>query len=102
MRTAVLVKNGEIADFPADLMIDGEICKSYNIIFECEMKKINLVIGKSMPSDVIKSLRDKGIMFLKAKSIQELENVDLEIKIPKNFGKKRGWGCSKNFLSDND
>jgi len=92
---AVLVKNNELSDYPADLLIDGEIIKSYNIEFELESKKVNLLIGKSLPSFLIKSLRDKGIIFLKVNSIKELEGLNLDIILPKDFKNKRGWKCAK-------
>jgi len=94
---AVLVKNNELSDYPADLLIDGEIIKSYNIEFELESKKVKLLIGKSLPSSLIKSLRDKGITFLKLNSLAELEGLDLNINFPKEMRLKRGIGCQSRF-----
>jgi len=93
----MLVKNNELSDYPADLLIDGEIIKSYNIEFELESKKVNLLIGKSLPSFLIKSLRDKGIIFLKVNSIKELEGLNLDIIFPKEIRLKRGVGCQEKF-----
>ena len=96
-KIAILIKDNELLGYPADLLIDGEVVKSYNLEFECEMKGIELIIGKSMPSDVIKALRDKGVMFLKINSLDEIDGLDYDIIIPKEFNKKRGWGCSVGF-----
>ena len=92
---AVLVKNSKLSDYPADLLIDGEVIKSYNIEFELETKGVNLLIGKSLPSSLIKLLRDKGIIFLKVKSLEELKGLNLDIILPKDFKNKRGWKCAK-------
>ena len=92
---AVLVKNNELSDYPADLLINGEIIRSYNIKFELEVKKVKLLIGKSLSSSLIKSLRDKGIIFLKVNSLEELKDLNLDIILPKDFKNKRGWKCGK-------
>lgn len=94
---AVLIKDNKLSDYPADLLIEGEIIKSYNIEFELEAKKVNLLIGKSLPSILIKSLRDKGITFLKASSLEELEGLDLDIILPPEIRLKRGTGCQSRF-----
>jgi hypothetical protein len=94
-KTALLVKNGELADYPADLLIDGEIRKSYNLEFECEQLQIETLIGKSLPSVFIKKLRDKGVVFVKLNSLYEAELLDFDIKLPDEFKNKRGWKCGK-------
>jgi len=94
---AMLVKNNKLSGYPADLLIDGKIVKSYNIEFELEAKKVNLLIGKSLPSPLIKSLRDKGITFLKVNSLEELRGLDLDIKFPKDLRFNRGAGCQSRF-----
>jgi len=94
---AVLVKNNELSEYPADFLIDGKIVKSYNLEFELEAKNINLLIGKSLPSPLIKSLRDKGITFLKVNSLEELSGLDLDIKLPKDLRFNRGAGCQSRF-----
>jgi hypothetical protein len=50
-----------------------------------------------MPSGLIKKLRDKGVMFLKINSLNELDGFDYDIIVPKEFNIKRGWGCAKGF-----
>lgn len=95
MKTIVLVKDGELADYPADILVNGEVRKSYNLEFECEKLGIKMVIGCSMPSDVIKKLRDNGIIFMKINSLEELEDLDLDITFPDEFKNRRGWKCGK-------
>jgi hypothetical protein len=95
MKTAILVKNSEIASFPADILVDGEIKKSYNLEFELNALGVNMLIAKDLPSVMIKKLRDNGIIFLKLNSLDELEGLDLDIKFPKEFKNKRGWKCAK-------
>jgi len=95
MKTILLVKNGELADYPADILVDGEVRKSYNLEFECEKTGAEMVIGKSMPSSLIKKLRDKDIIFLKLNSIEEIEELDLNVTFPEEFSNKRGWKCGK-------
>ena len=94
-KTAILINNNELSGYPADLLIEGRVVKSYNLAFECEMKGIELIIGKSIPSKVIKELRDKGVMFLKINSLDELDGLDCDIIIPKEFKNRRGWKCAK-------
>ena len=94
---AVLVKNNELSEYPADLLINGEVIKSYNLEFELEAKNVNLLIGKSLPSPLIKSLRDKGISFLKLNSLEELNGLDLDIKLLKDLRFNRGAGCQSRF-----
>ena len=94
---AILVKNNELSEYPADLLINGEVIKSYNLEFELEAKKVNLLIGKSLLSPLIKSLRDKGITFLKVNSLEELSGLDLYIKLPKDLRFNRGAGCQSKF-----
>ena len=95
MKTALLVKDNELCDYPGDLLIDDEIRKSYNLEFECEMLKIEKLIAKSLPSSFIKKLRDKGVVFIKLKSIDEVKELDLDIKFVDEFKNKRGWKCGK-------
>jgi hypothetical protein len=95
MKTALLVKDNELCGYPGDLLIDGEIRKSYNLEFECEMLKIEKLIAKSLPSSLIKKLRDKGVVFIKLKSIDEVKELDLDIKFVDEFKNKRGWKCGK-------
>jgi hypothetical protein len=95
MKAAVLYKNGEIADYPADLLVEGEIRKSYNLEFECERLGVDTVIGKSLPSILIKKLRDSGVVFVKMNSLKDLEGLDFEIALPDEFKNKRGWKCGK-------
>ena len=97
MKSAVLIKNNEISDYPADLLIDGEVIPSYNLEFELEMKGVDLLIGKSLPSMLIKKLRDKGITFLKVNDFSELEGLSLDVKLPKEVKIKRGNGCQPRF-----
>jgi hypothetical protein len=96
MKTALFFKNGELAGYPSDLLIDGQLVKSYNLLFECEVNNINLLVGKSLSSELIKALKDKGVTFLKIKSLDELEGLDLNVALP-DSKRKRGWGCSKSF-----
>ncbi|GAB6074187.1 hypothetical protein [Nautilia lithotrophica] len=95
MKTILLVKNGELADYPADILVDGEVRKSYNLEFECEKTGAQMVIGKSMPSILIKKLRDNGIIFVKLNSLKDLEDLDIDVKLPDEFRNKRGWKCGK-------
>jgi hypothetical protein len=97
MKIAILIKNNEISSYPADLLIDGEVIKSYNIEFELEINKINILIGKSLPSALIKRLREKGIIFLKVNSFNELEGIDLGVDFMKESKIKRGLGCRSKF-----
>ena len=92
---AVLVKNNELSGYPADLLINGKVIKSYNLEFECEVNKINMLIGKSLPSGLIKKLRDKGMTFLKVNSLDEIEGLNLDIILPTEFKNKRGWKCGR-------
>ena len=66
MKVAVLIKNNEISSYPADLLVEGEVIKNCNIEFELEANKIDILIGKSIPSILIKRLREKGIIFFKS------------------------------------
>ncbi len=97
MRYAVLIKDGEVSDYPADLLIDNEIISGFNLEFELEVKKVDLLIGKSLPSFLIKKLRDKGITFFKVNNFNELEGLNLDIKLPKEIKIKRGNGCQTKF-----
>ena len=94
-KIAIIVKNEEVSEYPADLLIDGKIVKSRNLEFECEINKVNLIIAKALPSPLIKKLRDKGVTFLKVNSLKELEGLNLDIIMPKEFKNKRGWKCGK-------
>ena len=93
--TAIIVKDNELSSYPADLLINGEIVKSTNLEFECELFKIDMIIGKSLSSDLIKKLRDKDVVFLKVNSLEEIEGLNLDIILSKEFGNKRGWKCGK-------
>ncbi len=93
---AYIVKNNQLSDYPGDLMIDGEIIKSFNLEFEVEMKGISIIIGKSMPSSLIKKLRDKGVVFVKANSIEEVKDLDIP-QFNKDGTIKRGAGCQPKF-----
>jgi len=95
MKSAVLIKDNEVASYPADILVDGEIKKSYNLEFELNALGVDMVIAKDMPSSLIKKLRDSGIIFLKVNSLDELEGLDLNIKFPEEFKNKRGWKCAK-------
>jgi len=44
---------------------------------------------------IIKKLRDKGITFLKVNSLDDIEGLNLDIIMPKEFKNKRGWKCGK-------
>jgi hypothetical protein len=54
-----------------------------------------MLIGRYLPSKMIKKLRDSGIIFLKVNSLDELEGLDLNISFPNEFKNKRGWKCAK-------
>jgi hypothetical protein len=95
MKTALLVKDNELCDYPGDLLVDGEVRKSYNLEFECEMLKIEKLIAKSLPSSLIKKLRDKGVVFIKFKSIDEVKDLNLDIQFTPEFKNNRGWKCGK-------
>ena len=95
MKTILLVKDGELADYPADILVDGEVRKSYNLELECEKTGAEMVIGRSMPSMMIKKLRDNGIIFVKLNSIDELEGLEIDVNLPDEFRNKRGWKCGK-------
>jgi len=95
MKIAVVVKDNKLSDYPGDLLIDGEIYKSYNLEFELIQKNVKIIIAKSLSSSLIKKLRDLGITFLKISSFEELDGLDLEIKMPLEFKNKRGWKCGK-------
>ncbi|NPA87977.1 MAG: hypothetical protein GXO01_04645 [Epsilonproteobacteria bacterium] len=95
MKTAILVKNNDVASYPADILIDGEVKKSYNLEFELNALGVNMLIAKNLPSEIIKKLRDSGIIFFKINSLDELEGLDLDISFPKEFKNKRGWKCAK-------
>ena len=96
MKVAILVKDSEISDYPADIFIDGELKKSFNLEFEMQMLKPNYLVAKSLPSELIKKLRDLGIIFVKLDSIKELEELNLvDAKFLKEFKNKRGWKCGK-------
>ena len=92
---AVIVKDNEVSEYPGDLLINGKIIKSYNLEFECEVNKITMLIGKGLSSQLIKKLRDKGITFLKVNSLDEINDLDLDIILPLEFSNKRGWKCGK-------
>jgi len=94
MKTALLIKDNEIASYPADILVDGEIKKSYNLEFELNALGVNMLIAKDLPSKMIKKLRDSGIIFLKVNSLDELEGLDLNINFPSEFKNKRGWKCA--------
>ena len=94
-KIAIIVKNNKVSEYPGDLLIDGKIINSYNLEFECEMNNITLLIGKSLPSQLIKKLRDKGVTFLKVNSLKEIEDLNLDIILPTEFKNKRGWKCGK-------
>jgi len=95
MKIAVVIKDNQLSDYPGDLLIDGEIYKSYNLEFELIQKNVKIIIAKSLSSSLIKKLRDLGITFLKISSFEELDGLDLEIKMPSEFKNKRGWKCGK-------
>ena len=93
--TAVMIKEGKLSGYPSDLLIEGEIIKSYNLEFELLTKNVNIIIGKHLNSILIKKLRDKGITFLKVNSLEEIENLNYDIRFPSEFKNKRGWKCGK-------
>jgi len=95
MKTAVIVKNNKLNGYPGDLLIDGEIYKSYNLEFELMQKNVKILIAKSLSSSLIKKLRDLGVTFLKINSFEELEGLDLDIKMPSEFKNRRGWKCGR-------
>jgi len=95
MKALILVKDGKLADYPADILVDGEVKKSYNLEFECEKLGVDTLIAKSLPSALIKKLRDNGIIFLRLNSLEELEGIDVSINLPEEFKNKRGWKCAK-------
>jgi len=95
MKTAILIKDNELSSYPADILVDGEIRKSYNLEFELNALGVKMLIAKDLPSGIIKKLRDSGIIFLKINSLDELEGLDLDINYPKEFKNKRGWKCAK-------
>ena len=94
-KIAIVVKNNELSDYPGDLLINGKVIKSINLEFECEVNNITLLIAKSLPSELIKRLRDKGVTFLKVNSLDEIEGLNLDIMLPIEFKNKRGWKCAK-------
>jgi len=95
VKIAVVVKDNNLSDYPGDLLIDGEIYKSYNLEFELTQKNVKILIAKSLSSSLIKKLRDLGITFLKVNSFDELDGLNLDIKFSKEFKNKRGWKCGK-------
>ncbi len=95
VKMILLVKDNELADYPADILVDGEIRKSYNLEFECINLGAKILIGKSLPSDLIKKLRDNGIIFMKINSLEELDGLDMEMEFPKEFKNRRGCKCGK-------
>ena len=94
-KIAIFIKNGEISEYPSDLMIDGKIIKSNNLEVECDIYNIKLIAGKALSSKLIKKLRDKGITFLKVNSLKDIEGLNLDIILPIEFRNKRGWKCGK-------
>jgi hypothetical protein len=99
MRVAILVKDNDLSSYPCDILIEGEILKSYNLEFELEAKRVDLLIGKGLPSLLIKKLRDKGITFLKVSSLEEIKELDFDISFFKENRIKRGLGCQLRFKS---
>ena len=93
--TAVMIKDGKLSGYPSDLLINGEIIKSYNLEFELLAKNVKILIGKHLESILIKKLRDKGITFLKINSLEEIESLNYDIEFPPEFKNKRGWKCGK-------
>ena len=63
MKVAVLIKNNEISSYPADLLIDGEVIKSFNIEFELEANKFN---RKVITECFNKTLKRKRNYFFKS------------------------------------
>ncbi len=94
-KIAIIVKDNEVSEYPGDLLIDDKVIKSNNLEFECQIHNINLVIGKYLPSGLIKKLRDRGITFLKINSLDDLKEINLDIILPSEFKNKRGWKCGK-------
>ena len=95
MKIIVLVKDNELGEYPCDILVDGEVRKSHNLEFECEVLNATHIIGKSLPSVLIKKLRDKGVIFIKLNSIEEIDELDLDVKFPPEFSNKRGWKCGR-------
>ena len=96
MKIAVLIKNNKISSYPADLLIDGKVIRG-NIELELEAHKIDILVGNSIPSALIKRLREKGIIFLKANSFDELKDIDIDVNFMKESKIKRGIGCGIKF-----
>jgi len=94
-KTAILISNGKVSDYPGDILIEGEIKKSYNLEFELNALGVEILFAKSLPSTLIKKLRDIGIIFVKVNSLDEIEDMDFEISYLKEFKNKRGWKCAK-------
>ncbi len=94
-KIAVLVKDNEVANYPADILVDGEVRKSFNLEFELNALGVNMLFGKSLPSNLIKKLRDSGIIFVKVNSLEDIEGLDFDIDFPDEFKNKRGWKCGK-------
>jgi len=70
-KIAVLVKDNEVANYPADILVDGEVRKSFNLEFELNALGVDMLFGKSLPSNLIKKLRDSGIIFVKVNSLED-------------------------------
>jgi ribosome-interacting GTPase 1 len=94
VRVAILVKGDEIGEIGDLLLIDGEILKSYNL--EDELRGVDILVAKSLPSPLIKKLREKGIIFFKASSFKEIEGLDFK-PLLKEGKIKRGAGCQRRF-----
>jgi len=98
MKVAILIKDKEISEYPADLLIDGKVLPSFNLEFEVEVNNIDLLIGKSLPSSLIKKLRAKGVTFFKVNSIEEIDGLCLNVKLPSDIKIKRGAGCGLRLI----
>ena len=90
------MKEGEISHFPGDLFIDGEKVKYENIVRVLSEKNVKIVVAKSMPSYLISELRKNGIIYLKADNLEDVEDLNIDIKF-EGLKIKRGAGCQRRF-----
>jgi hypothetical protein len=63
--------------------------------FDFDNLKADVVVSSYLPANIISKLRKKGIVFIKASSLEEVEGLDVKSVDEKRI--KRGVGCSGKF-----
>jgi hypothetical protein len=96
VKTAVLLKNGELSSFPADLYIEGEKIECDDFVRCLSQNNVKILIAKFLPSTLISELSKNKIIFIKTDNLENIQGIDINLNV---YGLKmnRGAGCQRRF-----